>query len=273
MDVVGLIVKTRPLVFIDTNVADGLLRDEIVAAALAEYRRNGCKIVLSPSVVYELVKVGPTLRRARIAAVMKHCDGITQEQARYIAESEVRELLTGAQIKYEPLLPTQALAEVRSAAGIIETLGDVWSGPKIDFVTVLEGLRIELRRDQVPIFEHYLRRVTGLLGEHILASGHRAGWVPTKGVVRAIPSGNWKRAHMQGLCLHIAILAANVWRRAQGIGKGAGSLSDIRQIVEASRGSVFLTRDAELFECFKVVKTGLTDVTLEVRFVSRAENT
>jgi hypothetical protein len=76
---------------------------------------------------------------------------------------------------------------------------------------------------------------------------------------------HWDKWGLAGLT---ALLTANVYRQAKGLAlKGEGCLSDLRMLVEMSRGDILLTRDRELFECAQLARAAMPALRPDVRWV------
>lgn len=127
----------------------------------------------------------------------------------------------------------------------------------------------ELKGEKLPAFEDYLMTNAGRFGEVALKVGARHGLIPERHALRDAPGGRWVKAEMTGLAAKIALTAANVWRRKHNLGKGKGTLSDIRQIIEAAHAAVFLTRDKDLVATYQLVREAVTDFRPIITLVPR----
>jgi hypothetical protein len=66
----------------------------------------------------------------------------------------------------------------------------------------------------------------------------------------------------------ITMFAANWYRSISGtMLKGEGSFSDLENVVEITHSDVLLTRDEDLFECGKLIRSVATDARPEIRLV------
>lgn len=265
----GIVVTDRPRVFIDTSVATAILRDSTARDFVANYRRNGCQILISPSVGREIAKTHKKKRTEIVEALIRECTGFTLEQAGHLLKIEVEELVSG--VKWVPPRP-EPIWRLRSLTDdrfVVKELGDPAAQKGLDWTRSLEKAIRGLKGKKLGSFEDFLREHLGALCELVLKTGHETGLVPQRHVIRDVPAVNWVKAEMTGVLANVALIAANVWRRKKGLGKGEGSLSDIRLVIEASHASTFLTCDQELVNSYELAASVITDFMPRIVFVPR----
>jgi hypothetical protein len=265
----GIVVKHRPRAFIDTSVATAMLRDTMAREFVRDLRRNGCLILFSPAVGREIAKTHKQKRDEIIRFLMVECSGFTIDQAADILRTELQALTTGVPWQPVPPEPTSRLRSMLSDRFVLQELGDPANRPDEDAVELLAGLTKELAVQRLVPFKQFLAKTMGHLGSRILEAGVLLGIPNARQALRKARDYHWIKKDTHGIVSNIALMAANVWRRRNNLGKGEGSLSDIRLVIEASHGAYFLTCDKELVRGYRLATTEIQGLTPRIIFVPR----
>jgi hypothetical protein len=267
----GLVAKA-PQVFLDANVVVGLVLDATARAYVADLRRNGCRIYLSPAVVRELA-TAPTHKRQRLLrAAMEHCDGFSDFQAAEVLRYEVEAIAKGEAMRPIPLRSISNLQQLMSDHGARSVLGKLDAHDKSEDIGVLLAMASDLKDPRIRSelnepFERFLRIWLRQLFGALIDAGVESGAI-SRDALRGAPQGTRMHNDKKGLAGCMAILAANMYRQARRLSKkGEGCLSDLPILVEVSQADIFLTRDVELYECAQLARSGLADFKPDVRFV------
>lgn len=266
----GLVVKERPRLHLDSNVVAALaLGNAQALTRVAAARYNGCVILLSPEVVREIGRAGQRKRNRMLAAALRYCDGVTSLQSPFLLREEAERLFRGEVMHKTPFRPIEVLRPLLREDELIRSLGD----PILDSVGRPKERDAELLRDtakllrQCPIdrgFEEYVLHF--LVQQFPIMLGRTLG--------RTIDADEClvRRDGLRTCVGHLVsflFTSANFYRAATNPRgrRGAGSLSDLRVVVEAAHSGPILTRDRELFESGQLVLTALSDLPMSVQLL------
>lgn len=266
----GIVVKERPRLHLDSNVVVELARGNTQAIAqIAKAHDNGCVILLSPEVVHEIRRAGQQKCKRVLSAALRYCDGVTSLQSPLLLREEAECLFRGEAMSKTPFYPIQVLRPLLDEVEVIRDLRD----PFADQIARSKARDVDLLRTtatllrQGPIdrgFEDHVIRM--LVQQFPIMLGHTLG--------RTIDARDClvERDGLRTCVGHLVsflFTAANFYRAAtipRGR-KGAGSLSDLRVVVEIAHSGPLLTNDRELFESGQLVIKAVSDLPLSVRLL------
>jgi hypothetical protein len=268
----GLVVRRRKIVQLDTDVVSALVRDTTAQQLVQSFRREGARILVCPTVVFQIGQAGAAERRRRALALLDYCDGYTRAQGPGLVLDELRALSEGRRIETIEEFPISELGDYFLGPVPPRTVPN-WAvrAPRVD----LNGALNEIRR----IYKGHhgeVRSFFQALGEYLppyikilvdatkRATGKEAELPSDMRLLKRLAP---RSALLNGPLL----LVANLYRGITGTySHGGGSLSDTQVIAECAYADVLLTRDEEFIAAWSLVRELASDICPEVVRVPRA---
>ena len=150
-----------------------------------------------------------------------------------------------------------------------------WSRPgserRTAYIAALDNIARAGRNAALPdSFGEYFQRLNPYIFEHLLGLATTQTHEHLRLAARKLRADHVGRAvhDKHAIVGYISMYLANAYRKRNGtMRKGDGCLSDLGNLIEVAHADVLLTRDKELYECYQLARTAISNLRPQVRLV------